>query len=96
METTLVVFSLSTVVALTCKFIIKFLSTAEGTPLKSLKVGPQEPLQNLKVGPPHLSLMNSFFYRIFLRFFYLFIFVSFLNKWIYIVLKILFLKIYVL
>ena len=74
METTLVVFSLSTVVALTCKFIIKFLSAAEGTPLKSLKVGPQEPLQNLKVGPPHLSLMNSFFSEYFFAFFtYLFL-----------------------
>ena len=74
METTLVVFSLSTVVALTCKFIIKFLSAAEGTPLKSLKVGPQEPLQNLKVGPPHLSLMNSFFSEYFFASFtYLFL-----------------------
>ena len=40
----------------------------------------RDPLQSLKVGPRHLSLMNSFFFRIFLRFFYLFIFVSFLNK----------------
>ena len=46
-------------------------------PPQSLKVGPQEPLQSLKVGPPHLSLINSFFFRIFHCFF---IFVSFLNK----------------
>ena len=39
-----------------------------GTPPQSLKVGPQDHLQSLKVGPPHLSLMNSFFFRIFNRF----------------------------
>ena len=42
--------------------------------------GPRDPLQSLKVGPPHLSLMNSFLFRIFHCFF---IFVSFLNKDIY-------------
>ena len=49
-------------------------------PLQNLKVGSQDPLQSLKVGLPHVSLMNSFFFRIFIRLFYLFIFVSFLNK----------------
>ena len=43
-------------------------------------MGPQDPLQSLRLGLPHLSLMNSFLFRIYLRFFYLFIFVSFLNK----------------
>ena len=38
-------------------------------PLQNLKVGPQDPLQSLKVGLPHLSLVNSFFFRIFHRFF---------------------------
>ena len=44
----------------------------------NLKVGRQDTLQSLKVGYPHLLLMH--FFRIFLRFFYLFICVSFLNK----------------
>ena len=49
-------------------------------PLQNLKVGSQGPLQSLKVGPAHLSLMNSLFFRLFIRFFYLFVFLSFLNK----------------
>ena len=52
----------------------KFKSGTPGHPLQSLKEGPQDPLQDLKVGPPHISLMNSFFFRKFHRFFtYLFL-----------------------
>ena len=49
-------------------------------PLQNVKVGPQDSLRSLKVGPLHLSLMNSFFFRIFHRFFFTYLFLSFLNK----------------
>ena len=49
-------------------------------PLQNVKVGPQDSLRSLKVGPLHLSLMNSFFFRIFHRFFLTYLFLSFLNK----------------
>ena len=42
--------------------------------------GTRDPPQSLKMGPPHFSLMNSFFSEYFIVLFYLFIFVSFLNK----------------
>ena len=49
-------------------------------PLQNLKVGPQDPFQSLKVGPLSPFFNKFIFFRIFHRFFYLFIFVSFLNK----------------
>ena len=49
-------------------------------PLQNVKVGPQDSLRSLKVGPLHLSLMNSFFSQYLIVFYYLFIFMSFLNK----------------
>ena len=62
----------------------KFKSETPGSPAKFKSGTPSPSFNELcffkKVGPPHLSLMNSLFSKLFLRFFYLFIFVSFLNK----------------
>ena len=68
----------------------QWLKMGHGTPLK-FKSGTPGPLSKFKSGTPGPSTMfksgipspffNEFiFFRIFLRFFYLFIFVSFLNK----------------
>ena len=51
---------------------LKFKSGTPGLP-SNLKVGPRDPPQSLKVGAPHLSLMNSLFFRIF----HLIVFLSF-------------------
>ena len=62
-----------------------------GIPHQSLKVRPPGPPKKFKSGVPgppkkfksgtsHLFLMNSFFSEYFFAFFYLFIFVSFLDK----------------
>ena len=62
---------------------LKFKSGTPGSlPSQSLKVEPQVCLQSLRVAPLrfHHSLMNSFFFRIFYLFSYLFFFSSFLNN----------------
>ena len=59
---------------------LKVLKVGPQDPLQNLKLGPQDPLQSLKVGPLSLFFNEFIFCRIFHRSFYLFIFVSFLNK----------------
>ena len=58
---------------------LKFKSEVSGPPSK-FKSGVPGPPTKFKSGIPHLSLMNSFFSEYFLAFFYLFIFVLFLDK----------------
>ena len=58
---------------------LKFKSEVSGPPSR-FKSGVPGPPIKLKSRIPHLSLMNSFFSEYFLAFFYLFIFVHFLDK----------------